>query len=240
MIIFLLFLLLEMASTVESLLSEAGVCWEVPSLPLVIWGANAIYNGDLSSLPLDVDQGDLLVQLDTLSETLKEEVVGPVGIEMECEGGIKEEQVEGEGEEGEGQVVKEEEHEIEGVLAGNFEDKNFKKCPYCDQSKHRKSLNRHIKLVHQTVKLTCDQCGLKVTDETKMRLHTEKVHSDKTDQRVKCQFCEKTFSDKRKASYHETTKHQELSENAYQCPACEKKFKTKPNMQRHVRAKHYL
>ena len=66
-----------MASSVESLLKEAGVAFELPSDPMVIRGADAIFNGDLSSLALDVgEDGDLLVDLDILSETLKEEI-GP-------------------------------------------------------------------------------------------------------------------------------------------------------------------
>ena len=73
-----------MASSVESLLEDAGVAFEVPSNPMTKWGADAIYNGDLSSLPLDVnEQGELLVQLDNLSETLKVEVGG----ELACEEG---------------------------------------------------------------------------------------------------------------------------------------------------------
>ena len=230
-----------MASSVESLLEDAGVAFEVPSNPMTIWGADAIYNGDLSSLPLDVnEQGELLVQLDNLSETLKVEVGG----ELACEEGqaikIKEEQ------RIDGEMV--EDFEEEGVQdyaaeeVENYEeeDKNFKKCPHCDKSKHKKSLRRHIKLVHQSIKLKCDLCGLKVTNEEKLRIHIEKVHCEKDGERVKCNFCEKTFSDMQKARFHETTKHNELAENPFQCPACEKTFKTKPNMQRHVRGKHYL
>ena len=224
-----------MASSVESLLKEAGVAFELPSDPMVIRGADAIFNGDLSSLALAVgEDGDLLVDLDILSETLKEEVGPEVEIGGEDVQAIRIKEEKGV------EVEMVEDAEEQNFEEEDFEDKNFKKCPHCDQRKHKKSLGRHIKLVHQSTKLKCDQCGLKVTNEEKMRLHMEKVHSERNGQRVKCTFCENTFSDKAKASFHETTKHNEIAPNDFQCPACEKKFKTKANMQRHNRAKHYL
>ena len=106
--------------------------------------------------------------------------------------------------------------------------------------KHKKSLNRHIRLVHQNVKVKCDQCGIQLTNMDKLRIHVTKVHEKGNSDHVQCSFCEKTFIDKQKASFHETTIHGEMVENPFQCPACDKTYKTKPNMQRHVRAKHYL
>ena len=101
--------------SVESLLEEAGVAFELPSDPMVIWGADAIFNGDLSSLHLDVgEQGDLLVDLDILSETLKEEEGPEIKVEGE-EAGV--EMVE--------DGVAAEEHNVEEE---DFEDKHFKKC----------------------------------------------------------------------------------------------------------------
>ena len=59
--------------SVESLLKEAGVQFEVPGC-MEQRGADAIYDGDLSSLGLDInDNGELNVDIEGLSKTIKEE-----------------------------------------------------------------------------------------------------------------------------------------------------------------------
>ena len=131
---------------------------------------------------------------------------------------------------------------MEAGVDGDFElvDKNFRRCPHCQQTKHKKSIRRHIRDVHRNEKVTCELCGLKLTNMNKLRLHKRKVHEKSKTKRVKCNFCDKTFIDQQKASFHETLTHQEVNENPFECPSCEKSFKTKPSLQRHVRAKHYL
>lgn len=128
----------------------------------------------------------------------------------------------------------------EDVVDEELIDSNFRRCPHCQKQKHKKSLNRHIRLVHLNIKVKCDQCGLQLTDMVKLRLHMTKVHEKGAGGDVKCTFCEQMFIDKQKASFHETTIHADMVENPYLCPSCDKTFKTKANMQRHVRAKHYL
>ena len=207
-----------MSDSVESLLREAGVEFEVPGFMEKL-GADAIHNGDLSSLGLEVnDNGELILAI-----ALMEAEGDGEGGEMEAGG------------DGEG-------GEMEAGGDGDFElvDKNFRRCPHCQQTKHKKSIRRHIRDVHRNEKVTCELCGLKLTNMNKLRLHKRKVHEKSKAKRVKCNFCDKTFIDQQKASFHETLTHQEVNENPFECPSCEKSFKTKPNLQRHVRAKHYL
>ena len=196
-----------MSDSVESLLREAGVEFEVPGFMEKL-GADAIYNGDLSSLGLEVnDNGELILAIALM-------------------------EAEGDGKGG----------EMEAGGDGDFElvDKNFRRCPHCQQTKHKKSIRRHISDVHRNEKVTCELCGLKLTNMNKLRLHKRKVHEKSKAKHVKCNFCDKTFIDQQKASFHETLTHQEVNENPFECPSCEKSFKTKPSLQRHVRAKHYL
>ena len=205
-----------MSDSVESLLREAGVEFEVPGFMEKL-GADAIYNGDLSSLGLEVnDNGELILDIAF-------QKVGGEGGEIKA------------GDEGEG-------GEMAARGDGDFElvDKNFRRCPQCQQTKHKKSIRRHIRDVHRNEKVTCELCGLKLTNMNKLRLHKRKVHEKSKAKHVKCNFCDKTSIDQQKASFHETLTHQEVNENPFECPFCEKSFKTEPNLQRHVRAKHYL
>ena len=218
-----------MSDSVKSLLREAGVEFEVPGFMEKL-GADAIYNGDLSSLGLEVnDNGELILAI-----ALMEAEGDGEGGEMEAggDGDGGEMAAGGDGEGG----------EMEAGGDGDFElvDKNFRRCPHCQQTKHKKSIRRHISDVHRNEKVTCELCGLKLTNMNKLRLHKRKVHEKSKAKRVKCNFCDKTFIDQQKASFHETLTHQEVNENPFECPSCEKSFKTKPSLQRHVRAKHYL
>ena len=218
-----------MSDSVKSLLREAEVEFEVPGFMEKL-GADAIYNGDLSSLGLEVnDNGELILAI-----ALMEAEGDGEGGEMEAggDGDGGEMAAGGDGDGG----------EMAAGGDGDFElvDKNFRRCPHCQQTKHKKSIRRHIRDVHRNEKVTCELCGLKLTNMNKLRLHKRKVHEKSKAKHVKCNFCDKTFIDQQKASFHETLTHQEVNENPFECPSCEKSFKTKPSLQRHVRAKHYL
>ena len=93
----------------------------------------------------------------------------------DCEGG----EVEA-GDDGEG-------GEVEAGGDGDFQelvDKNFRRCPHCQQTKHKKSIRRHIRDVHRNEKVTCELCGLKLTNMNKLRLHKRKVHEKSKAKRV--------------------------------------------------------
>ena len=91
-----------------------------------------------------------------------------------------------------------EEAEVEDVVDEELIDSNFRRSPHCQKQKHKKSLNRHIRLVHLNIKVKCDQCGLQLTDMVKLRLHMTKVHEKGAEGDVKCTFCEQMFIDKQK------------------------------------------
>ena len=109
-----------------------------------------------------------------------------------------------------------------------------KTCPHCGEVKHRKSINRHIRMVHLTTKLQCNQCGLKLNSRDKLKIHISKVHGIADDMK-QCSFCEKVFDGKGKTNFHETMMHREEVANDFKCENCEKCYKTRANMQRHTR-----
>ena len=129
----------------------------------------------------------------------------------------------------EGKIFDEEEDEE------SSQEKFFSKtCPYCGEVKHRKSINRHIRMVHLTTKLQCNQWGLKLNSKEKLKIHISKVHGIADDMK-QCSFCEKVFDGKGKTSFHETTMHRREVANDFKCENCEKCYKTRANMQRHTR-----
>ena len=111
---------------------------------------------------------------------------------------------------------------------------NPRKCPYCGEVKHRKSINRHIRMVHLTTKLECNQCGLQLVSREKLKIHISKVHGI-ANVMTQCSFCEKIFDRKEKTNFHETMRHRGEVANDFNCKNCEKSYKTRANMQRHTR-----
>ena len=127
------------------------------------------------------------------------------------------------------EIFDEEEEEEEGE-----HNAREKTCPHCGEVKHRKSINRHIRMVHLTTKLQCNQCGLKLNSKEKLKIHISKVHGIADDMK-QCSFCEKVFDGKGKTNFHETTMHRGEVANDFKCKNCEKCYKTRANMQRHTR-----
>ena len=117
-------------------------------------------------------------------------------------------------------------------------DNNYRRCGLCGELKHKKSILRHIKLIHENVKVNCEECGLQLNSETKLLSHMEKVHGENDVEEVECSFCEKKFRGRAKAAYHETTVHKGEVQNEIKCDLCPKSYKTKPNLSRHIRDKH--
>ena len=112
-----------------------------------------------------------------------------------------------------------------------------RKCPHCGEVKHIKSMGRHIRMVHQTTKLKCNQCGLQLSSKEKLETHISKVHG-RANEITKCSFCEEVFCGREKTNFHETMMHRGEVANSFKCELCEKSYKTRANMQRHTRTFH--
>ena len=216
----------------------------------------AIWDGNLTALGLELDEhGDLVIDSDELMKSEVVDISDPEGEEEEkelCdedenlvkhaidvvdnwELGLAEQEGEGEGGEEHDGEDWQEEGEGEG---GQVIDNNYRRCGLCGELKHKKSILRHIKLIHENVKVNCEECGLQLNSETKLLSHMEKVHGENDVEEVECSFCEKKFRGRAKAAYHETTVHKGEVQNEFKCDLCPKSYKTKPNLSRHIRDKH--
>ena len=245
-------------SEVENLFRDAGIEYEDP---MAAQGARAIWDGSLGGMDLEVnEQGDLLINSDELVKSEKLETTVEISEGEEGNGGDEElfgEELEIKAEamdyiEGEDLIENGEvggDHDDQNGEGGGDQgdigegeqviDSNFRRCSICGQVKHKKSILRHVRLIHENVKVSCDSCGLQLNSEAKLHSHFEKVHCENEElPQVECSFCDKTFAGRAKASYHETTVHKAEVENEYSCTLCAKSYKTKPNLSRHVREKH--
>lgn len=251
-----------MSESVEALLEEAGIEFENP---IVVQAANAIWDGSLSSLSLELDEhGDLLINSDELVETVdisegednEEEFFDEEKIQVKEEEEefdeekiqVREEEEEyddgegddavqegGVGEHYEGQEGGEGDNDVQdGEVIGS----NYRRCGVCGEVKHKKSILRHIKLVHENQKVICVECGIQLNSEAKLLAHTAKVHGENEEEEVECSFCKKKFAGRAKAAYHETTVHKGEVDNQFKCSVCDKTYKTQPNLSRHKRDKH--
>ena len=229
--------------------------------PVVVRAANAIWDGNLTALGLELDEhGDLVIDSDELMKSEVVDISDPEGeeeekelcdedenlllAEQEGEGGQEEhdgeiwqQEGEGEGEDGEEDDGEDWQEEGKGE-GGQVIDNNYRRCGLCGELKHKKSILRHIKLIHENVKVNCEECGLQLNSETKLLSHMEKVHGENDVEEVECSFCEKKFRGRAKAAYHETTVHKGEVQNEFKCDLCPKSYKTKPNLSRHIRDKH--
>ena len=235
-----------MSTTVEDLFKAAGIQYEDVVMAEV--GAKAIW--EEKELGLDINEyGDLLINSDDLEvcflfyspiiwqQQVKTEIV--IGEEDE-EGEVM--GVEDDG--GEQEVVEEmveekddggEEHEEEEEGGGEILAANMRKCSVCGEVKHKKSLMRHMRLIHENQKFKCSVCGLFLNSFEKWIKHDQK--HDIVESVVECPYCFQSFKGS-KLWYHVTTIHKEYSENNFPCTLCTKTYKTKPNLSRHVRDKH--
>ena len=195
-------------------------------------GAQMIWDGSLTLASVKVDgEGCLDINSDEL-DTQAVDVSDGSNIDYGEEFYKVKEEV-SENNEEIGEDGEEEEYGEEG---GNDVDPNFRRCGQCGELKHKKSIQRHIRLVHQNQKVSCEYCGLKLTSEDKKVIHIQKCHD--LVEEVECNFCDKKFRGKALALFHETTTHKYESGNQFACEKCHKTYKTKPNLSRHIREKH--
>ena len=119
----------------------------------------------------------------------------------------------------------------------NLEDmKNWRKCDICFEWKHKKSINRHKKIVHNTTKHMCDSCGLVVNSSEKLESHILKCHTNVV--AVHCEICDKVFVNKQKANYHKSRMHNSREGTDFKCSECSKEYSSRANLYRHINAKH--
>ena len=109
-----------------------------------------------------------------------------------------------------------------------------RRCAICKEWKHKKSINHHIKLVHNTNKEKCDHCGLVVKTIKKLQAPVVKVHTK--DIPGHCEFCDQVFINQQKPNYHKGCVHNSRDCNDFKCEVSSKAYSSKANI--HMNTKH--
>ena len=115
-------------------------------------------------------------------------------------------------------------------------------CPQCDREfSHKRSLERHIKGVHEDVRdYPCSEegCGIKFRDNYTLNQHRINEHNkgDKSDRT--CSMCTppKVFKKVKYCRMHMESIHN--TEPKFFCPICKRGFSFERSMTRHVKAIH--
>ena len=130
------------------------------------------------------------------------------------------------------------------------EDLNLTFCQFCGLSFPEKTLNAHIRRVHEIVEEAekihnCDLCGKKFSCTTYLNRHIRKIHKQKPKQKGS-----KIVPKAEEKSKIETTSNDESSTNNenfnnlesitanFQCGICSKTFEESKDLQKHIRNIH--
>ena len=112
--------------------------------------------------------------------------------------------------------------EIEHLGASTEERDTSTVCDHCGKKFRANSLLvRHVKGVHEKVKLQCDLCGKLFTQNAHLKDHVEEVHKDNQDKQYICEHCCKAFAVKSKLNWHIETVH---GKKKFECKFCKKLF----------------
>ena len=107
-------------------------------------------------------------------------------------------------------------------------------CDQCDLKFSRQSdLKLHYTKVHLVDPVTCEHCGLTYGNESKLRTHVKRVHTERPRVEWVCEICAKSFFTKNPAK----TRQKHLlthGESKYSCDYCDKKFRQRENWLGHV------
>ena len=113
-------------------------------------------------------------------------------------------------------------------------------CPECSKTLvNLQGLNLHMKVVHQSQRISCEFCGKQVV-ESKLQEHLNKckiTHEKKfSGHEFQCQKCKRSFALKSKLK-----EHQKVHENfRSECEFCKQTFASKYAKNAHVNSKHKM
>lgn len=112
-------------------------------------------------------------------------------------------------------------------------------CSVCGKSFKSKSMRDHMKRMHEQKKNHgCSFCDKFFYSLREVRVHTERIHSQKDGGAHKCPQCDKHFTHLTYVAKHLYRIHGSGLEKKWGCGECGFKFKTKTELVRHERRKH--
>jgi KRAB domain-containing zinc finger protein len=112
-------------------------------------------------------------------------------------------------------------------------------CPTCNYISVKGSIMRkHIKVVHESVKITCPKCYRQIRD-INLRTHLEESHSGTQFKKYKCTYedCTYTASKKDYIASHIKKLHKK-DEHTQKCDRCDKTFAYANELKNHVERTH--
>ena len=138
-------------------------------------------------------------------------------------------------------------------------------CPDCDQVYHvRDHLNRHVRVIHNKERLSCELCGKLFCDRSALLRHQlyhgeprfqcdecphkfregrhlkrhKRVHAGEIEDEKTCEFCKKSFSSLQSVRNHQVMFHEEEGEGTQDlavCAECGREYKTQKLLKAHMR-----
>ena len=113
-----------------------------------------------------------------------------------------------------------------------FKKKRQFECEFCEASFDVKAvLQRHIKTLHEKVRLFCDLCPKSFTTTQNWKKHQLAVHEGQN--KKNCKKCDMSFNDDRSLKTHEEIKHLEVR---FKCLKCPKSSKSTLWLAAHIRS----
>ena len=106
-------------------------------------------------------------------------------------------------------------------------------CEQCHKTYScRSSLSKHIKMIHQGVKVACDQCEYQASQKSDLNKHIQTKHEGV---KYACGQCGSQFSQKGSLNIHIQSKHEGVK---YTCDQCDYHFTNQSTLSRHVKSAH--
>ena len=107
-------------------------------------------------------------------------------------------------------------------------------CPLCSKLISKRSLTQHIKAIHKGFKHKCSLCDKQYADPASLSRHVRVNHKGV---KYRCPQCDKQFSYQISLSSHMEQVHQDIKE-LFPCGQCDKSYSSRPILKRHIREIH--
>ena len=107
-------------------------------------------------------------------------------------------------------------------------------CKQCDYfSSTKRTMNHHIRTIHEGVLLSCSQCDFKSATKQSLNVHTAFNHDGEV---FSCSECDHKSRSKKALETHKITRH---GDKIYECDECQYRRALLSELKRHKRKQHH-